>query len=91
MTYSEQQVERIVVEVIRRLGLLATSSGKREPEAIERGADLILKERVVSLRLIEGRLAGVRRLVVGPRAVLTPIVKDELRQRQIELVRENRT
>jgi hypothetical protein len=81
MTFTEQDVERIVVEVIRRLGLLGS------PKSIA-GNELTLAERVVTIRSIEGRLGGVARLVVAPRAVVTPAVRDELNERQIELVRK---
>lgn len=84
MTYSEEQVEWIVAEVIRRLsplGAFAEANG-----AAQSKVELCVSERVVTLRTIEGRLAGARRLVVVPRAIVTPAVKDELRARNIELV-----
>jgi hypothetical protein len=89
MTYSEEQIEWIVVEVIRRLGLLgATAEAKGAPQSnVESNMELCLSERVVTLRTIEGRLAGAKRLVVVPRTVVTPAVKDELKARKIELVR----
>ena len=84
MTFTEEQVEWIVVEVIRRLGLLgASAEAQGAPQA---QVELCLSERVVTLRTIEGRLASAKRLVVVPRAVVTPAVKDELKARNIELV-----
>ena len=80
MTFTEQQVETIVLEVLRRLGLIESSQQITSSE-------LSLTDRVVTMRSIEGRLAGIHRLPVGPRAVVTPAVKDELKQRHIELVR----
>ena len=47
---------------------------------------LILTQRVVSLAGLNGRLDGIRQLVVPPRAIVTPSVRDELRRRQITLV-----
>jgi len=84
MTYSEQDVERIVLEVIRRLGLV----GSPPPTATNEPNELVVSERVVTMLSIEGKLAGVNRLTVPARAVVTPAVRDELRQRNIELVRE---
>ena len=88
MTYSDEQVEWIVIEVLRRLGVAAAASrvpgDERSSSPV--GSELAITERVVTLRLLDGRLAGVNRLVVPPRAVITPAVKDELKQRQIELV-----
>ena len=49
---------------------------------------LVVHDRVVSLPQLEGRLEGVRRLQVAPSAVVTPSVRDLLRQRGIELCRD---
>ncbi len=84
MTYTEEQVEWIVAEVLRRLTAAGTAAHEGE-------AELVLKERVVTVRLIEGRLTNVKRVVVSPRAVVTPAVKDELKHRKIQLAREART
>jgi hypothetical protein len=83
MTFTPEQVETIVLEVIRRLGLLETNPTR------ERGSDeLTLKDKVVTMRLVEGRLSGVTRLVVNAKAIVTPAVKDELKQYKVELVRQ---
>ena len=82
MTYTEQDVERIVLEVIRRLGLV-------DAPPASAAAELAITERVVTTREIEGKLAGVSRLVVLGRAIVTPAVRDELRDRNIELVRRD--
>ena len=84
MTYTEQDVERIVLEVIRRLGLLASLP----PVTPASGRELALADRVVTLRSVEGKLAGVARLIVAAKAVVTPAVRDELKQHRIELVRK---
>jgi len=84
MTYTEQDVERVVLEVIRRLGLLASP----QPVTSKTGIELVLTDRVVTLRSIEGKLAGVARLVVAATAVVTPAVRDTLNDRSIELVRK---
>jgi hypothetical protein len=87
MTFTPEQVESIVQEVIRRLGLLSGGSGVAVVERSTTTADLTIKDKVVTMRLIEGRLAGVTRLVVARRAVVTPAVKDELKKHKVELVR----
>jgi hypothetical protein len=84
MTYTEQDVERIVVEVIRRLSLLA-SPGSAVPAS---GNELTLADRVVTMRSIEGKLKGIAIVIVPARAVVTPAVRDELNDRQIELIRK---
>lgn len=93
MTFTERDIEWIVVEVIRRLGLLgatATQVCEQPAAAPSQPAELALNEKLVTLRTLEGKLAGVERLVVSPRAVVTPAVRDELKQRRIELVRQAR-
>jgi hypothetical protein len=85
MTFTEQQVEWIVEEVIRRLGLLGNGVNKQSAPT----GDLELKDRVVTMRSLDGQLSGVKRVVVSPRAVVTPAVLDELKQRDIALVRKN--
>ena len=84
MTFSEKQVEWIVVEVIRRLGLL---EGEAVDECNANTTELKVPDQVVTLRLLGGRLSDISRVVVSQRAVVTPAVKDELRMRKIELVR----
>jgi hypothetical protein len=85
MTYTQQDVEQIVLEVIRRLGLL----GSPQPIAPTTKSELILTDQVITTRLVEGKLTGVARLVVTPRAVVTPSVRDKLHDLQIELVRKS--
>jgi hypothetical protein len=86
MTYTEQDVERIVLEVIRRLGLIDTNPTRQR--GVADAADLKLTEKVITTRTIAGKLTGITRLVVQPRAVITPAVLDELKQRDIDLVRQ---
>jgi hypothetical protein len=74
----------IVVEVIRRLGLMDTNPKCQRGSA----SDLTLTDKLITTRTIENRLTGVSRLVVPNRAVVTPAVKDELKKHQIELVRQ---
>ena len=84
MTFTEEQVEWIVFEVIMRLGLRGDfAAPTATPQA---DVELSISERVVTLRTIEGRLAGAKRIVVEPRTIVTPSVKDELKARNIELV-----
>ena len=80
MTATPEQLEWIVQEVIRRL---RPGDSAPTPAANE----LRLSERVVTLALLKDRLVNVRRVVVPARAVVTPAVVDELKHRQIELVR----
>jgi len=83
MTFNEEQVEWIVVEVMRRLELMPATADQRSSSS---ATDLRIADRVVTMRSIEGRLNGVARVVVKRRAVITPAVRDELKQRKIELI-----
>ena len=58
----------------------------RSPNSEADNDQLVVNRRVVTLSEVEGRLDGVRRLVVPPRAVITPAARDELLQRNIHLV-----
>jgi hypothetical protein len=84
MTFTEEQVAAIVVEVIRRLGLIDTNPTRQRGSI----SDLTLTDKLITTHTIENRLTGVSRLLVQPRAVVTPAVKDELKKHQIELVRQ---
>jgi len=84
MTFTEQEVEQIVLEVLRRLGVTGRAAGDEGSSSA--AAELRIADRVVTMRSIEGRLNGVVQITVRRRAVVTPAVKDELKQRKIELV-----
>lgn len=86
MTFSEDQVERIVREVVRRLLALESSAGNRP--ALAEGNALTLDERVISMETLRGRLEGVRRVAVTRRAVVTPAARDLLRERGVDLERQ---
>jgi len=47
--------------------------------------ELVVLSQVVTMSELEGRLDGVRRLVVPPQAVVTPSVRDELHRKRIAL------
>lgn len=48
--------------------------------------ELAVQSRVVALAELKDRLAGIRKLIVPPQAIVTPAVRDELRRRNIALV-----
>ncbi len=55
------------------------------PETPVASGDLVVRDRVVTLAGVGERLETARRLVVPPRAVVTPALRDELRRRKIVL------
>jgi len=79
--YSEEEIERVVREVVRRL---ASSDG----HATHQTGDLLVSDQVVAISSVEGQLSGITRLIVLPNAVLTPSVRDKLRNNNVELVRQ---
>lgn len=81
MNVTPELIEQIIREVLSRL---------MSADALTRtttNSELMLAERLVTLRDIEDRLTGVTKLTVGFRTVVTPSVRDLLRQKKIELVR----
>lgn len=77
MTRPPIDVDRVVREVLAELD--------PAPRAGDAEGELAIRARVVTLSEIEGRLERVRRLVVPPRAVVTPAVRDELIRRNVTL------
>jgi hypothetical protein len=80
--FAPELIERIVQEVLRRLaerGVDVATNGTN--------SELVLEDRLITLATLDQRLDGVKRLVVGCRAIVTPAVKDELNDRSIELVK----
>ena len=92
-------VERLVRDVLAELGRAPASGAQSahaasphrqrspaETTSADVGADLAVQSRVVTTAELEGRLAGIGRLVVPPQAVVTPSVRDELKRKNIALV-----
>jgi hypothetical protein len=86
----EEQVVHEVVRRLREMTAAGTSVPAREHVAAPNGNpsqahELSLTDSVVSLGQLEGRLEGIRRVVLRPGAVVTPAVRDELRRRRVTL------
>ncbi|MEZ6099815.1 MAG: hypothetical protein R3E01_12670 [Pirellulaceae bacterium] len=97
MNVTQEQIERIVREVVARVSATPTAACASVPPpapptvlpttgTIGRSHELL--ERVVTLRQLEGKLLGVTELIVGEQTVVTPAVVDELKARDIQLVRQ---
>ena len=93
-------IDAIVREVLQRLAQIEVAAapghkadgGGRKAEGGGRKADanaadgvLLVREHVVSVAQIEGKLTDVERVKVSPRAVVTPAVRDLLREKNIKL------
>lgn len=89
MNASAEDIQRIVDEVVRRLCNSVSDGSDVEPTTVsapihnDRGGDVRLNERVISLDSLDERIQGVDRIVLSARAVITPAARDELRQRGI--------
>lgn len=91
MRLDQDQLEWIVREVIRRLqaghAARGIAASQAPPTATGGAAEFTISDNVVTTAKLEGRLQGVRRLRVAAAAVVTPAVKDMLKDRNVELVR----
>jgi hypothetical protein len=90
MNKPTKDVERVVREVLAELGAARVGGARGEAENGKSGradADMVLSCRVVTMADVAGRLESVRRLVISRKAVVTPAVRDELRNRGIALAR----
>ena len=95
MSQRTLEIERIVRQVLAEFGLASNggaATSKQAPTCEGRSSDepdgdreLVLSAGVVTLADVEGRLDDICRLTVPRRAVVTPSVRDELRQRDILL------
>jgi hypothetical protein len=96
MNLTATQIEDIVRVVVQRLraGVVApsvpmtpiqTPAPIKTPESSS--GDVHLSDRVITLESLQGQL-GAKTIVVHPKAVVTPAVKDLLRQQNIRLVRQ---
>ena len=76
---SDIDVEFIVREVIRRLTAAAGGPSRDDSGTVN------LTDRLVTMATLDGLLANTKRLVVVKKAIVTPLVKDELKNRKITL------
>ena len=98
MAIDALEIERLVRAVLAELGHAPQATATppaaepAKPAPVEKAekpaapGELVLTGRVITLAELGERLASVRRLVVPPRAIVTPSVRDELRRRNVELV-----
>jgi len=80
-------IEQVVQEVVRRLRALSPKDRARFENLAKSHRTLTIDQRVISIAVLEGQLDGVKKVVVQPKAIVTPAVRDELRDRDIQLVR----
>jgi len=94
-TATPEEIERIVREVVAQLAASsgtvaapAATAADAPPAALPAAhGEVFVDARVITLESIAGRLQGAKQLVVSPRALVTPAVRDELRRRGVALVR----
>ena len=72
-------IDRIVREIVGRL--------RAEVEG-QHAATLVVDARVVTLEQLDGKLEGVKKVVLGSKAVVTPAARDELAAKNITVVQQ---
>jgi hypothetical protein len=70
----------------RRTGPGAPTDDRAQTGPADVPGVLQVDHRVVTMTVLEGRLNGIKQLVVPPGAVVTPSVRDVLRKKRVELV-----
>ncbi len=80
----DEFIERIVREVIRRLraGEVTGNAGVKEPFALR------LTDRIITAASIESIPNGTGEITIAARAIITPLARDEARDRGIRIVRQ---
>lgn len=82
---TQEQLEWIVSEVVRRLKAAGATPAAGQAEGTPRS--LTLTCRLVTLETLRGKLGSVSAVQVPGKAVVTPAVVDELKERKIRLIR----
>ncbi|MFI4876435.1 MAG: hypothetical protein ACIALR_13885 [Blastopirellula sp. JB062] len=94
MQLSPEQIERIVRLVVQQVRAQPSRSESTAPaDAGVRispdGSEVALAETVITLQTLEGRIGGAGALVVSPTAIVTPAVRDALREKGVRLLRDS--
>ncbi len=84
MILSQEQLEWIVREVVRRL---RETTGEGDSTADSGNGRLTIAEKLVTIETVRDKLGSVKCVEVPGRAIVTPAVVDWLKDKQIELVR----
>lgn len=82
-----EQIIRVVMQRLAAAGDLMSGVGSIA-DTREMDDELVVRDRVITLATLEGKLIGKKKVRVHPRAVVTPAVADELRRFKVELVRD---
>ncbi|HUT09970.1 MAG TPA: hypothetical protein VMY42_05705 [Thermoguttaceae bacterium] len=91
MAEASPDIDRIVREVLAELGHAPAGVARAEEDdaaarsGLPTNGELVITCRVVTLSEVADRLDAIHRLVVPPKAVLTPAVRDELQRRNIAI------
>ena len=96
MNLSATQIEDIVRIVVERLRVCVVAPSvqvapARVPEprsTAPNPGEVHLSDRVITLESLKEQLSSAKTVVVHPKAIVTPAVKDLLRQQSIRLVRQ---
>lgn len=82
-----EQIIRVVMQRLAAAGDLMSGVGAIA-DTQEIDSELVLRDRVITLATLNGKLVGKKKVRVHPRAIITPAVTDELRRYKVELIRD---
>ena len=85
MSLSQSDIERVVQEVLRRLA--AMSPSPLAPPV--QNKTLSISGRLLTTADVKDRLQGISQVEVGIKTVVTPAVRDLLRERGVQLVKKS--
>jgi hypothetical protein len=77
-------IEAIVREVLRRLASAGTTNSDAKIETDDHSFEC--SDKVIALQTLRGKLDNVKTLRLKPKTIVTPAVRDELRDRKIKIV-----
>ncbi len=99
-TLDAQFVDRIVREVVRRIAeqsapanipsadLPSKADAAAEPASLPPNT-LVMDERLITLAEVQDRLAGIQQVIIRGDAVVTPSVRDLLRDKKVQIEQRN--
>lgn len=87
MNVTQEQLEWIVSEVVRRLRAMEPCACHKHSDEKQTPNRLGLTEKVITTETLNNRLDGVHQLEVPQRSVVTPAAVDLLKDHKIELIR----
>jgi pyruvate/2-oxoglutarate dehydrogenase complex dihydrolipoamide acyltransferase (E2) component len=102
-TLDAQFVDRIVREVVRRIAEQSAPANGSSPDTASKADTaepatppptpntLVVDERLITLAKVQDRLAGIQQVIIRGDAVVTPSVRDLLREKKVRIEQRDGT